>query len=199
MSDPEHAPSLGRRQLLDLFGELDELLAGDAMHELLVVGGAALALRWEDRLSADVDVVDVPIPGELQTAIRAVADRHSLPPGWLNDSAAAFAPNMPADATVVYRGARLVIRAAGPDYLLAMKLRASRPDDLRDAVQLAAETGRTTRESLYELIYDGYWRGTVIVDLEEFVTEVLTALTENDPSFGAYSHPSAGDVGGVDI
>ena len=44
-----------------------------------------------------------------------------------------------------------------------------------------------------------YWRGTVIADPEEFVTEVLTALTENDPSFGAYSHPSAGDVGGVDI
>lgn len=59
----------------------------------------------------------------------------------------------------------------GGDYLLAMKLRASRDRDLDDAVVLARETGRTTRESLYELITDGYRRGTVIPDLEAFVAQ----------------------------
>ena len=181
MSAGERVPHLGHRQLLDLFGELDELLSGDIVHELLVVGGAALALRWEDRLSDDVDVVDVPIPEELHSAITTLADRHGLPAGWMNESAAVFAPNMEADATVVYRGERLVVRAAGPDYLLAMKLRASRPEDLRDAVQLALETGRTTRESLYELIHDGYWRGTVVANLEAFVTEVVHEIVENNP------------------
>ena len=191
---------LGRRQLLDLFGELDELLVGDAVHELLVVGGAALALRWESRLSDDVDVVDVPIPEELKTAIRAVADRRGISAGWLNASAAAFAPNMQADAAVVYRGARLVVRAAGADYLLAMKLRASRDSDLQDAVQLAAETGRTTRESLYELIHEGYWRGTIIDDLEVFVREVLARLDENNPEFAPYPRRAPGDAGGgIDI
>ena len=199
MSAAERAPLLGRRRLLDLFGELDELLGGAVVHELLVVGGAALALRWEGRLSDDVDVVDVPIPAELHAAIRAVADRHGLQAGWLNDNAAAFAPNMQADATVVYRGDRLVVRAAGADYLLAMKLRASRPEDLRDAVRLATETGRTTRESLYELIHDGYWRGTVIADLEAFVAEVLANIANDNPESPPHSHRSPGDVGGVDV
>lgn len=200
MSVAEQPPNLGRRQLLDLFGEVDQLLTGAVTHELLVVGGAALAMRWEDRLSADVDVVDVPIPPELQEAIRTVAARHDLAAGWLNHSAAGFAPNMQADDAVVYRGARLVVRVAGADYLLAMKLRASRPDDLRDAVQLAAETGRTTRESLYELISEGYWRGTVIEGLDAFVTAVLAALSENDPRVEPFADPSPGEVGGdIDI
>ena len=189
MSAGERVPNLGHRQLLDLFGELDELLGGNVVHQLLVVGGAALALRWEDRLSDDVDVVDVAIPEELHAAIRAVADRHGLLASWLNESAAVFAPNMEADATVVYRGERLVVRAAGPDYLLAMKLRASRPEDLGDAVQLAMETGRTTRESLYELIHDGYWRGTLIANLEAFVTEVLHNIDENNPERAPHPEP----------
>lgn len=169
---------LGRHELLDLFGELDRLLAGDATHELLVVGGAAMALRWEGRLSDDVDVVDVPIPAEVQAAVRTLAENQGLSPGWLNAGAAAFAPNMQADATVVYQGQNLVVRAAGAEYLLAMKLRASRDQDLVDAVVLARATGRTTRETLHELISEGYWRGTIIADLEGFVGEVLEGLED---------------------
>ena len=70
-----------------------------------------------------------------------------------------------------------------------MKLRASRPEDLRDAVQLALETGRTTRESLYELIHDGYWRGTIIANLEAFVTEVLHNIDENNPELTPHPQP----------
>lgn len=176
MSVPDRGPMLGRSELLDLFRELDGLLAGDVTHELLVVGGAALALRWESRLSDDVDVVALPIPVEVQAAAATLAEERGLSPGWLNAGAAAFAPNMQADAIVVYRGERLVVRVAGAEYLLAMKLRACRDRDLDDAVVLARETGRTTRESLYELIAEGYWRGTVIADLEGFVGEVLGAL-----------------------
>lgn len=172
---PDRGPILGRSELLDLFRELDGLLAGDVTHELLV-GGAALALRWESRLSDDVDVVALPIPVEVQAAAATLAEERGLSPGWLNAGAAAFAPNMQADAIVVYRGERLVVRVAGAEYLLAMKLRACRDRDLDDAVVLARETGRTTRESLYELIAEGYWRGTVIADLEGFVGEVLGAL-----------------------
>lgn len=184
---------LGYRELLDLFGELDGLLAGGAAHELLVVGGAAMALRWESRLSDDVDVVDVPLPPEVRAAVRTLAAEQGLPPDWLNASAAIFAPNMEADATVVYRGQNLVVRAAGAEYLLAMKLRASRDQDLDDAVVLARATGRTTRETLYELISEGYWRGTIIDDLEGFVGEVLGALADDapepDPPRGAPEPP----------
>ena len=73
-----------------------------------------------------------------------------------------------------------------------MKLRASRPEDLRDAVQLALETGRITRESLYELIHDGYWRGTLIANLEAFVTEVLHNIDENNPELTPHSDSPPG-------
>ena len=170
---------LGRSELLTLFEELDGLLAaGGGVHELLVVGGAALALRWEGRLSDDVDVVNVSLAPEVKAAVVVMADNRGLPTGWLNADAAAFAPNMPTGATVAYRGRHLVVRVAGGDYLLAMKLRASRDRDLDDAVVLARETGRTTRESLYELITDGYRRGTVIPDLQAFVGEVIEGLSE---------------------
>lgn len=193
MSGPDRGPMLGRSELLDLFGELDGLLAGGVTHELLVVGGAALALRGASRLSDDVDVVDVPLPAEIQAAVRSVSEGHGLSPGWLNASAAAFAPNMRTDATVVYSGEHLVVCVAGAEYLLAMKLRAARDRDLDDAVVLARETGRTTRESLYELIDEGYWRGTVIADLEGFVGEVLDGLAadaaELDAQHGAPQPP----------
>ena len=136
MNAGEQLPQLRHRQLLDLFGELDEHL--------------------------------------------------------LNGSAAIFAPNMDAAATVVYRGERLVVRAAGPHYLLAMKLRAARPEDLHDAVQLAIEIGRTTRESLFDLIHDGYWRGTRIANLEAFVTQVLHEISENLPDEAPDSQPRPG-------
>ena len=38
LSAAERVPNLGHRQLLDLFGELDELLGGNVVPELLVVG-----------------------------------------------------------------------------------------------------------------------------------------------------------------
>lgn len=43
------------------------------------------------------------------------------------------------------------------------------------------ETGRATRESLHELIYDGYWQGTLIANLEAFVTGVLHNIDKNEP------------------
>ena len=174
-------PQLGHRQLLALFGELNEHLTGGVVHELLLVGGAALALRWDDRLSVDVDVVDLALAEELLAAVATVGAKHGLAPNWLNGSAAYFAPNMDAEARVVYRGERLVVRAAGPEYLLAMKLRAARAEDLHDAVRLATETGRTTRESLFELVADGYWRGTHVPNLEAFVTEILLWVAPNQP------------------
>ena len=47
---------LGRSELLDLFGQLDGMLAGNVLHDLLVACGAALALQTERGYSIFLDM-----------------------------------------------------------------------------------------------------------------------------------------------
>lgn len=70
---------LTRQQMLFLLQELDRAmgkLAGARFATLTIVGGAAIAARWDkQRMSADVDSVDRFMP-ELKVAISKVAQKH---------------------------------------------------------------------------------------------------------------------------
>ena len=85
---------------------------GSTGHHLMIAGGAALALMWEDRTTHDVDVLEhrfrappdterrtaavdfisMRFPAELARAARLVAQAEGLPRNWLNGAAAVFTP-----------------------------------------------------------------------------------------------------------
>jgi len=83
-------------QLERIFAALGEqLAAGGAHYELVVIGGSALlALGFVQRATRDVDIVSLladgdlvdprPLPQPLLAASERVAADFGLPPGWLN-------------------------------------------------------------------------------------------------------------------
>jgi len=149
---------LGRRGLLEALGELDEeLKIHNVRGEVFIVRGAAMAIAYDTRRStADVDAVFVP-SSEVRTAASRVAERMNLEPDWLNDGAKAFLPGVDENQIGVYEGQNLSVAAASPQYLLAMKLMASRverdQDDIRELYKLC---GLTTAEQGLDLLVSYY-------------------------------------------
>ncbi len=111
-----HDRQLDAADIRYLFDRLSSHLreAGSTGHHLMIAGGAALALMWEDRTTHDVDVLEhrfsapqhqgaqrrtaavdfisMRFPAELATAARLVAEAEGLPRNWLNGAVAIFTP-----------------------------------------------------------------------------------------------------------
>lgn len=149
---------LGSEQLRGLFEELSESLrARDLQAQLFVVGGAAMALAYDDRrMTRDVDAVFVPAR-EVREIAAEVGQRHDLDPDWLNDAAKGFMPAVEDTPQTVYESESLVVQVPSAEFLLAMKLHASRADrDLDDAAVLFVKAGYRTPEHGMDLLARSY-------------------------------------------
>jgi Nucleotidyltransferase of unknown function (DUF6036) len=127
----------------------DELRSEEQRGELLVVGGAAMALLYNARQTTkDVDVYIV-APEKaaiLRKAAARVARNLNLPEDWLNDGAKVFIHNLSIGETV-FEADALVVRALAPEQLLAMKLSAWRGEvDIRDASLLLGKLAGSKEE-----------------------------------------------------
>jgi hypothetical protein len=83
--------ALDRERIIEALKMLDEELGAAGIRgEVLVVGGAAMALAYDARRStADIDAIFAPSVGVRAAAARA-AERLGFEPDWLNDAAKAF-------------------------------------------------------------------------------------------------------------
>jgi len=135
---------------------LDEL--AERLHEkrtfakLHVVGSACLALAYErDRTTEDIDVRVDSGHEALEEAIREIAQAHDLPEQWLNDQSRGFIPegDDPRGPTL-YQSRSLVVTGASGEYLLAMKLEASREKDETDIRYLLDHLGITDADTALE-------------------------------------------------
>lgn len=127
-------------RLRELFSEVDAFVDPEgAPVDVVICGGAALALRWDDRSTIDVDSLDQ-FPSALVGAIHTVGARNGLKTDWFNEAASVFRPEGLQTETV-YQGQRLRVLAATRPYLLAMKVYAARPDDVEDIERLMRELG----------------------------------------------------------
>jgi len=110
--------------------------------EMYVVGGAAIALAFDERRATrDIDAVFEP-KAAVYEAADSVGRELDLPPGWLNDAVKGFlAGDDPAAAPVLdLPGLRCL--AASPEILLALKVLAHRVgEDEEDVRLLAGELG----------------------------------------------------------
>jgi len=106
--------------------------------EMYVVGGAAIALAFDERRSTrDIDAVFEPKSVVYEVAA-AVAEARGLPAGWLNDAVKGFlAVEDPAAAPVLdLPGLRCLV--ASPETLLSLKVLAHRVGEDEDDVRLLA-------------------------------------------------------------
>lgn len=110
--------------------------------EMYVVGGAAIALAFDERRATrDIDAVFEP-KSLVYEAAAVVAERLGLPPGWLNDAVKGFLEGDDPAAAPVLDLPGLRCLAASPETLLALKVLAHRVGEDEDDVRLlAAELG----------------------------------------------------------
>lgn len=170
----ERGAELDAEDVRDLFQELSDRLAASGVHaQLFVVGGAAMALAYDHgRLTRDVDALFVPAP-EVRQAVEAIATVRGLEPDWLNDAAKGFLPGQDEHPTTVFESESLLVQIASPEYLLAMKLHASRDErDLDDAANLFDLLGYTTAQQGIDLLASTYPAGQLLARHRYVVQDV---------------------------
>jgi len=182
---------------------LAEVLAdADVSASITIYGGASLALAYfeNDRTAtADVDGSYYPVEA-VEHASRRVGEEMGLADGWLNNRMQMFVPPAGIDDSIalIERG-HVSIRVGSARSLLAMKLRASRPNrDFEDIAVLVRTCGFTTVAECTELVDDFYIgeeeippRGLVLLDRAFGEVQVTNA----DPPFVLPAVSRADDPG----
>lgn len=149
---------LDRSTALEALEELARALSSKGIEgRLFMVGGAAMALAFDARrMSRDIDGVFEP-KSEIYRAATEVAVTLDLPDDWLNDAVKGFVPGTDPDAVPIFVRPGLALSAASARFLLAMKLRSSRPEqDVDDITFLAALLGLDTAEQVLRVAADRY-------------------------------------------
>jgi len=118
--------------------------------DMYVVGGAAIALAYDERRATrDIDAVFEP-KSAVYEAASAVAEERGLPAGWLNDAVKGFLAGDDPAATPVLDLPGLRCQAASPRMLLALKVLAHRVGEDEGDVRLLA--GRLGLERAEEVL-----------------------------------------------
>ena len=128
-----------------------------------VIGGSAMALLFPDddetRFTTDIDAAVSPGPAVLQV-VEQIADELGLSPTWLNPNGTSF---IPPRSQSVASPTGVTMTIATVDELIAMKLAASRDQDLFDLGILARNAGITDPERLVDIAFDAYGEDSVVL------------------------------------
>ena len=147
-----------REEIVDLLGRVAGRLHGQGLQgEMYGVGGAAIALAFDERRSTrDVDAVFEP-KSAIYDAAAGIARELGLPPGWLNDAVKRFLTGPDDEATPVLELPGLRVATASPRILLAMKVLAHRMgEDEEDVRLLASRLSLTTAEDVLAVAAEVY-------------------------------------------
>lgn len=155
-NDKEFTKENIRDYLKELAKEYRKLSGKHVPAEIILVGGAAVLVRYGFRdMTNDVDAI-VHASSVMKDAARRVGDAHGLPDGWFNsdflhtasatDKLLQYSEYYATFANVV------TVRVVSAEYLIAMKLRAGRryKNDLSDIIGILAEhreTGKPISEA----------------------------------------------------
>lgn len=144
-------------------------LAGD----LYVVGGAAMALAYDERRATrDVDAMFVP-KNEIYRAVREVAADLDLPADWLNDGVKGFLQGPDAYPTQVLDLPGLRVEVASPQVVLVLKALAHRTGEDDTDLQLLAGTLGLDADGVLDLVETTVGPDRVTAQTVFFVRAVL--------------------------
>ncbi|MGI8873661.1 MAG: DUF6036 family nucleotidyltransferase [Egibacteraceae bacterium] len=181
------APLLDRAALFDAFELLDRALSRRrVVADVFLYGGAAMLLAYgAERSTRDADSVFRP-DGPVLDAAREVADELGLPRGWLNQQASSYLPRAAAEPEAafdrpVYDGPNLRVSALRPDLLLAMKVYASRPNDIADIAVLALALDLGDVDAVLELASERYGGQPLPDRAQPAVEEALEGRAQASP------------------
>jgi len=166
-----------RDELIGLLTELGaELDAQGVRAELFIVGEAAMALAFDARrLTADVDAVFEP-KSKIAAAARVVAARHEeLAEDWVNDAVKDFLPGEDAAQKVILEVPGLRALVPSPEYLLAMKVQASRVDRDEDDIRFLANlVGLHGASEVLNVVERFYPRSRILPKTQFFIEQIFS-------------------------
>ncbi len=148
---------MDRNEIVQAFIALSRRLqVRGVVGEVYIVGGAAIALAFDERRTTrDIDAVFEP-KNAVYEAAAEVAEELSLPVGWLNDAVKGFLVEDP-DPRQVLELPGLRCSIGSPRILLAMKVLAHRVGEDEDDVRLLArELGLQTARDVLDVAEEVY-------------------------------------------
>jgi hypothetical protein len=147
-----------REEIVAALTELGSVLHGRGVTgDMYVVGGAAIALAFDERRATrDIDAVFEPKLAVYEAA-QEVGERLRLPVGWLNDAVKVFLAGPDPGAAPVLDVPGLRCLVASPRILLALKVLAHRVGEDEDDVRLLArELALDRAESVLEVAEEAF-------------------------------------------
>jgi len=148
------AKELSKEDIKKYLRQLNAMLKDENKHgEIVLVGGAALALVFNARNSTrDIDAWFGP-KEEMRHMISAIAKNNDLPQDWLNDGAKSYITSK-MNKNVYEEHSNLIVYNVDAEGLLAMKLTAHRPNskDMEDSVFLMKAINVERQEEIFAII-----------------------------------------------
>lgn len=181
MAQGEH--QMGPAEVRGLLDELQRRLeAANVAAQIHVVGGSAMALLFPNdskiRITRDIDAAFQP-RDEVRDVIAAMAADLGLSPTWLNANSAPFIPPRPSPSREEPGGVSLTV--ATVEELIAMKLAASREQDLHDLGILADNAGISDPEQLVDIAFNAYGEDSMVLteSRQDYLIMAGEALTRS--------------------
>ncbi len=141
--------------------------------EICLYGGAVMCLLYNARPSTkDVDAIFEP-SRKLREAAGRVAEKKQLSDEWLNDSVKGFVVTH--KQQILFDWPNLKIYVPEADYLLAMKVLASRVDtmDKKDIQFLIGRMGIEKAETVFDILEEYYPRKQIKPATQFFIEELF--------------------------
>ena len=154
---------LDTREVKRLLGELrSRLVAKGIPARIYVFGGSAMALQFPDddetRMTQDIDAAFQPSE-PVREVIAEMAAELGLSPAWMNSDGMAWIPPRESSAPL-----EAVVTIATVEELIAMKLAASREQDLHDLGILARKANITDPQRLVDIAFEAYGEDSVVLN-----------------------------------
>ncbi len=132
----------------------DHLQAAGCRGEILLAGGAAMALAYDaDRVTRDVDGLIIEGHGPVMAAAQAAASELGLIRGWLNEGVSVYLSSEPDPGrSPVFDHPNLAVYCVSAEHLFALKARAARAQDLSDLERLAGVLGVITDKQALSIV-----------------------------------------------
>jgi hypothetical protein len=151
----------------------DELRQMNIKGEVSVYGGAVMCLVYDARpATKDVDAIFRPA-SEIRLAVERIAERHNLPPDWLNDGVKGYIVDH--QQRILIDLPNLKIFVPEPDYLLAMKTLSARADtfDKTDVKLLIDLLKLHSPEAVFSIVEKYYPRHQIKPATQYFIEELF--------------------------
>lgn len=174
---------LGKEEILKNLELVNEELKMMDMHgEILITGGASMCLVFSARSATkDIDAIYEPKSVINDIAVK-IALQKGMPESWLNDSVKGFMNAKAYEKKMLLKSySNLKLYSVVPEYLLAMKLMASRMDsetDKKDIIFLMKYLDIDSSEKANQVIESAFKAEFILPKTRYVIEECLEEILE---------------------